>query len=532
MEYEFPAKFDIIIVGTGIVESILSAAASRIGKQVLHIDENDYYGGQWSSFNLEAILKLKEITSLEKHNTCTTEDPNLYPFGNNVYDIKDVEYKFHVLPYITSKDNKDPINDEGEEICENPQDKPSNEIWSEENLLKVSRKFNIDLMPKLQYARGDFVELLISSNIARYSEYRSVSRVLTWYNNNLEFLPCSRSDVFANTKVSVVEKRILMKLFTSVNSEKTENYENKTFKQFLIDKKLTPNLIHYVLYGISMSLEDTPCEEGIQRVKRFLNSLGRFGKTPFLFSMYGSGEIPQAFCRLSAVFGGVFALGQPIQGFNILENKFKSITIRDKKVEAEHLVMGIEKVPKKFLKSNKIQYISRCVLITETSISESEKEHLTLTFYPPENGKPYVTLIELGSLTGTCPKNLFIIHLIAKQVNSPKEDFADVIENLFRQSCENLSEKDSKKPLILWSMYFSIPDSNNMELVQGLPENSFVCPGPDTDLDYDFSVRVAKKLFEEIYPGEEFLPRAPDPEEIVIGDDGNEETVETEHKID
>lgn len=74
-------------------------------------------------------------------------------------------------------------------------------------------------------------------------------------------------------------------------------YENKTFKEFLKDKKLTPNLIHYVLYAISMSSDETPFKEGLKNTKRFLNSLGRFGKTPFLFSMYGSGDIPQAFCR-------------------------------------------------------------------------------------------------------------------------------------------------------------------------------------------------------------------------------------------
>lgn len=62
------------------------------------------------------------------------------------------------------------------------------------------------------------MELLISSNIARYSEYRSVSRVLTWLNGQLEVVPCSRSDVFANSKVSVIEKRMLMKLLTSLDN--------------------------------------------------------------------------------------------------------------------------------------------------------------------------------------------------------------------------------------------------------------------------------------------------------------------------
>jgi RAB protein geranylgeranyltransferase component A len=35
---DLPKKYDIIISGTGLTESILAAAFSRIGKSVLHID--------------------------------------------------------------------------------------------------------------------------------------------------------------------------------------------------------------------------------------------------------------------------------------------------------------------------------------------------------------------------------------------------------------------------------------------------------------------------------------------------------------
>ena len=35
---ELPKIYDVIIVGTGLSESILAAALSRIGKSVLHID--------------------------------------------------------------------------------------------------------------------------------------------------------------------------------------------------------------------------------------------------------------------------------------------------------------------------------------------------------------------------------------------------------------------------------------------------------------------------------------------------------------
>lgn len=39
------------------------------------------------------------------------------------------------------------------------------------------------------------------------------------------------------------------------------------------------------------------------------------------------------------------------------------------------------------------------------------------------------------------------------------------------------------------------------------------------ELDYDESIRQTKLLYEKMYPGDEFLPKAPEPDEIIIGDE-------------
>lgn len=39
------------------------------------------------------------------------------------------------------------------------------------------------------------------------------------------------------------------------------------------------------------------------------------------------------------------------------------------------------------------------------------------------------------------------------------------------------------------------------------------------ELDYDESIRQTKLLYEKMYPGDDFLPKAPEPEEIIIGDE-------------
>lgn len=112
------------------------------------------------------------------------------------------------------------------------------------------------------------------------------------------------------------------------------------------------------------------------------------------------------FCRLSAVFGGVFALAQTLHGFTVVNNKFTSICVGKQKIKGDHLVMSVEYAPEKYVQCITERYISRCILITNKSILGSDKEHLTLLLYPPEDDKNAVTVIETGTLTGTCPKDL------------------------------------------------------------------------------------------------------------------------------
>ena len=66
---------------------------------------------------------------------------------------------------------------------------------------------------------------------------------------------------------------------------------------------------------------------------------------------------------------------------------------------------------------------------------------------------------------------------------SPEDDFKHCVENLFSKF------EDDKKPKILWSCFFSIPDSNALDLKTGVPGNVVLCPGPDLDLDYDDAVK-------------------------------------------
>ncbi|XP_038610981.1 rab proteins geranylgeranyltransferase component A 1-like [Tachyglossus aculeatus] len=63
-----PPNFQLIVVGTGLPESIIAAACSWSGQRVLHVDSKilknlqNYNGGNWASFSFSGLLSwLKEF---------------------------------------------------------------------------------------------------------------------------------------------------------------------------------------------------------------------------------------------------------------------------------------------------------------------------------------------------------------------------------------------------------------------------------------------------------------------------------------
>jgi Rab GDP dissociation inhibitor len=52
--------------------------------------------------------------------------------------------------------------------------------------------------------------------------------------------------------------------------------------------------------------------EVIERIRLYGNSVARYGKSPYIYPLYGLGELPQGFARLSAIYGGTYMLNTNI----------------------------------------------------------------------------------------------------------------------------------------------------------------------------------------------------------------------------
>jgi len=186
------------------------------------------------------------------------------------------------------------------------------------------RDWNVDLIPKFLMANGQLVKLLIHSGVTRYLEFKSVEGSYVYKGGKIYKVPSNESEALNSSLMGLLEKR-RYRNFLIYASDYNEN-DPKTFKgcdpkttmkdvfdKFGLDKNTTDFTGHALaLYRDDEYLKE-PCLDAIKRVKLYSESIQRYGKSPYLYPLYGLGELPQGFARLSAIYGGTYMLDKPVE---------------------------------------------------------------------------------------------------------------------------------------------------------------------------------------------------------------------------
>ncbi|KAJ2480567.1 hypothetical protein EV174_003695 [Coemansia sp. RSA 2320] len=220
-------------------------------------------------------------------------------------------------------------------------------------LLKDDRSYSIELAPKVAHCRGELVDLIIDKGIAEYLQFKGVEHNYLIRNGVAERVPGSKEDVFASDSLSLIEKRKLMKLMTSITDDESHALlldgcpEEMTFARFLESKfRLNAKLLDSVLYAVARaeSKDELTARSGCERVRKYAKSIGRFGRMAYLCAMYGGGsEIAQSFCRLCAVAGGTYILSEEVRS---IEKSWRDgadngycVQLAHGKVFAKHIIL-------------------------------------------------------------------------------------------------------------------------------------------------------------------------------------------------
>ncbi|XP_055682654.1 rab GDP dissociation inhibitor alpha [Lutzomyia longipalpis] len=334
-------EYDAIVLGTGLKECILSGMLSVSGKKVLHIDRNKYYGGESAS-----------ITPLEE-----------------------LFQRFNV-------------------------DAPGDKYGR-------GRDWNVDLIPKFLMANGLLVKLLIHTGVTRYLEFKSVEGSYVYKGGKISKVPVDQKEALASDLMGMFEKRRFRNFLVYIQDFRED--DPKTWKD--IDPNTMSAQVLYEKFGLDKNTQDftghalalyrddnylgEPALNTIRRIKLYSDSLARYGKSPYLYPMYGLGELPQGFARLSAIYGGTYMLDKPIDEI-VLDEGGKVVGVRSGSEVARCKQVYCD--PSYFpQKTHKKGQVIRCICLLDHPIANTKDALSTQIIIPQKqvgrNSDIYVSLI-------------------------------------------------------------------------------------------------------------------------------------------
>ncbi len=94
-----------------------------------------------------------------------------------------------------------------------------------------------------------------------------------------------------------------------------------------------------------------PAIETIRRIKLYNESLLRYSVSPYLYPLYGLGELPQGFARLSAIYGGVYMLDKPVDEIVMEEGKVVGVKSGGETAKCKMVICDPSYVPDRVKKT-------------------------------------------------------------------------------------------------------------------------------------------------------------------------------------
>jgi Rab GDP dissociation inhibitor len=278
-------EYDVIVLGTGLTECVLSGLLSVEGKKVLHMDRNDYYGGDSASLNLTQLYR-----------------------------------KFR-------PDQAAPTD------------------------LGRDRDYAVDLIPKFIIASGELTKILVHTDVTRYLEFKQIAGSFVYRDGKISKVPSTEMEAVKSPLMGLFEKRRAKKFFEFLQGWKDN--DPATHQGIDLDKDsmktvyekfgLEPGTQDFIGHAMALYLDDDyitkPARPTYDRIILYTSSMARYGKSPYIYPLYGLGELPQSFARLSAIYGGTYMLDKTIDEIvTDSDGKFVGVRSGEETVKAKQVI--------------------------------------------------------------------------------------------------------------------------------------------------------------------------------------------------
>eukprot|EP00271_Cylindrocystis_brebissonii_P010708 TRINITY_DN27015_c0_g1_i1.p1 TRINITY_DN27015_c0_g1~~TRINITY_DN27015_c0_g1_i1.p1 ORF type:complete len:486 (-),score=100.30 TRINITY_DN27015_c0_g1_i1:966-2306(-) len=320
-------EYDVIVLGTGLKECILSGLLSVDKRKVLHMDRNDYYGGESASLTL-----------------------------NQLY----AKFRGGATPPASLGPNRD---------------------------------FNVDMIPKFMMANGQLVRVLIYTDVTKYLNFKAVDGAYVFKGGKIYKVPATDVEALSSPLMGFFEKTRARNFFKFVQDYEADtptthqglDLSSVTAKQVFDKFGLSAGTVDFIAHSLALYKDEhygsLPGSDLVARVKLYAESLQRFGGgSPFIYPQYGLGELPQAFARLSAVYGGTYMLAKPECKVEFDENgRAYGVTSEGETAKAKQIVCDPSYLPGKVKVVGKVV---RAICIMNHPIPNTNNSHSVQIILP------------------------------------------------------------------------------------------------------------------------------------------------------
>ncbi|CAB4285248.1 unnamed protein product [Prunus armeniaca] len=503
-----PTTYDLIVIGTGLPETVIAAAATAAGKTVLQIDPNDFNGSHFAS------LPLHQFTSfLSSH--FTAKNPTCSGHAHDHHDFVALE----LIPRLLYSD-----------------------IETTNYALEIpsADKFNIDLGgPRLLFHGDKAADFIIKSGVDLYVEngilkFKSIDGVCVFYESNgkLHIFPYSKGEVFVDKSLKLVEKSKL-RSFIKFVQQQDEEWNQICSESFKISEEDLEIPFVDFLDGMQLSAKIKSSENG---------------PGPWIYPKYGHGDLLAFFGPRAAVKGCICAMRRPVTAVLMDKDsgKYKGVRLASgQDLFSHHLVLnpaftvplapapsppdclreGLQGLSLKDTKGK----VARGICITASSVKPKTSNCLLVypprTLYPEQDTLIWVIQIAGGSGMDACPKGMSVdgtFQVIQTEGGSSEADVCPkgMFVLYFSAFCDH-AEQGKRLLHAAMNSLLTLPGPGNPEngstvesedaQMKEQHEHLISTPMPDGNLSYDGLLDAAVVLFQKMYPNEEFFPETPSP---------------------
>lgn len=276
----FEGRYDAVVLGTGLKESLVAGVLATRGKRVLQLDRNAAYGGTAASLDLnELFARMSE----------TGEAPN-------------------------------------------------------EGKLGAAEDYRIDVVPKVLMANGQELQLVVQSGAWKNMDFKRLQNSLIYRRSEVGKPDVHRvlatvEDVLKTRMLTAMQKAAMTRLFRWIETYKEDDpatwsvglvplmkskkldVRKMSAAAFLRQWEVTPEMLQILVRGMALhegpmkQLKKLPATWLLHKLKKYKDAYKTFPHmtSPYVYPSGGLGaELPKAIANVVEEAGGATLLGRPI----------------------------------------------------------------------------------------------------------------------------------------------------------------------------------------------------------------------------